>query len=75
MSEFKIEKGIPVPPPKRELRSGVYAVLRSLDVGDSFVARGKQDSVRGMACMAGKKYGRKFATRVVEGGVRVWRVA
>jgi hypothetical protein len=47
-----------------------------MEIGDSFfVANVAREKVGGAACFAGKKHGRTFKTRTVEGGTRVWRVA
>ena len=72
MDEIKIEKDVPMP----EFRaSGVTAALRRMDVGDSIFLRGKKSSnVTSLAAILTKKTERKFATRTVEGGIRVWRI-
>lgn len=74
MSEFKIEKGIPVPG---------HGAVRSkypfdaMLVGESFLVGPPTTlaQVSRAASKAGARMGRKFATRTVEGGVRVWRIA
>lgn len=71
MSNFKIEKGVPIPGMGPDGASGYRATLRALEVGDSFqvpvhVNLGTQRSV---AFTVGKELGRKFSWR----GTRVWR--
>jgi hypothetical protein len=67
----RIEKGVPLP---RAHRSSKYP-WRQMEVGDSFFAAGVlRSSLRQQAYAVGRKIGRKFAVRQVEGGTRVWRV-
>ena len=67
----KIDKRVPLP----LARLGKYP-WREMQVGDSFlVEREDQRAMGAKASTAGRRLGRKFATRVVEGGIRVWRVA
>lgn len=77
MTKLVIEKNIPIP-----ARSGgagpeansLAGKLRAMDVGDSiFLAGKKQTNVVTQSGAIGRPLGRKFATRVVEGGVRIWR--
>jgi len=69
----KIEKGIPITPnkPSRERK---YPWLE-LGIGDSFLITTGCVNVASMVAAAGNKYGRKFSTRKVDEGTRVWRVA
>ena len=69
-----IDKGVPIPEAKCDL-TPKYP-WRTMEVGDSFLVtdeKGKK-SVGGGTNTMGKKLGRKFTTRVVEEGIRVWRV-
>ena len=84
---MRIEHGIPVPPrcagkqdrsahgPWRMDRSSKWP-FSELGVGDSFLVDDwiKFQSVQSGASTHGKKYGKKFVTRFVENGLRVWRV-
>lgn len=73
MSDFKIEKGVPVPP-SRGGRRTVYP-WRDMEVGDSaLIPGGDQARIGASVRTFGLSAGRKFVTRKVEGGVRVWRV-
>lgn len=78
MSEFKIEKGIPLPPRRSTHAARDKYGFTRMEVGDSiFFADAKPSAIRNVAYTASKdgaRMGRKFATRTVEGGVRVWRV-
>ncbi|HQT62754.1 hypothetical protein [Acidiphilium sp.] len=67
---IEIEKNVPMP-----MRRQRYP-WRQMKVGDSFVVPGKTSGAfSGAKRAAAKATGFKFATRNVEGGVRVWRVA
>ena len=75
MTYGPIEKNIPMP--SRCVANGGRrkSALYTLEVGDSVLVTGvKQTKVSSIAYNIGKSTGRKFATRVVEGGVRVWRL-
>lgn len=71
MSEPKIEKDIPLPPVRRKRESKYpFAVM---EVGDSiFVPLETAQFVGGYTANLKPK---KFASRQVDGGVRVWRIA
>ena len=79
---IKIETGIPIPPKKMGKNQALYPYA-DLEIGQSFLAApipGK--SIRQTAMYLGglsayftKKTGRRFTSRVVEGGIRVWRFA
>ena len=79
MSEYKIEKGIPLAP-KTQLRRSRYP-FSQMEVGDSFFVPVEADVELGLlhhrvhscASYMGKRLGRKFTTRSNETGVRVWR--
>ena len=70
--EFKIETGIPIPPP--QTGGGRYP-WRKMKVGDSFLVPGKTQKTWNGVSAAHKMTGFKFTVRTVEGGVRVWRIA
>lgn len=73
MSEFNIEKGIPVAPLTGAGRKNKYP-FDAMEVGDSFFVKdGKGKSLSRLSYMHGKRLSYKFACRTVEGGVRVWR--
>lgn len=71
---FEIEDRIPLPP---KSSSKIKYPLAEMKVGQSFFAPGvKSSAISGRAATVAKASGdgRKYATRVVDGGVRVWRV-
>lgn len=72
-NEFRIEKGIEVPTIRR---TSVYP-LADMEPGDSFFVPG--ESVRDRSAAAARLWGRrndrKFVSRSVDGGVRIWRLA
>ena len=73
---MEIERGVPL-----TLRNRVTKYrfpLGEMEVGDSFFFEPKSDgflnSARSLISRYGKTFSRKFATRVVDGGIRVWRI-
>ena len=74
---YVIEDGIPLPARTRGLLSPLGAAVRALDVGQSVMVPGatRKTGITGTVWAAGKLFGRKFATRTVEGGIRVWRLS
>jgi hypothetical protein len=85
MNPYKIHAGIKVPPPSRPTTattvSRAAATMLALDVGDSFLVRDPLDAVKAeksMRDMNGnerkKKRGRKYVSRRLPKGLRIWRV-
>lgn len=74
---YEIEKNVPLLE-KAAGRKAKYP-LASMEVGDSFVVPLKypkqRSPVHSVASIFGKKHGRKFTTRRIDNGVRVWRIA
>lgn len=71
---LEIDKGIPRP---ASLRAAKYP-WAALEIGDSFFVpsvNGATHNVASVASWAGKRHGKKFSSRTVDGGVRVWRIA
>lgn len=68
--EIKIEKGIPI-----TLKNGVMMYpFDKLEVGDSFVIPNKKTNQLGsLIQLAKNRLQRKFVTRTIEGGTRIWR--
>ncbi len=69
MKEWKIEKGIPLPEKGSSKQASLRATLAKMEVGDSVLST--------KAVTSGFLYtdsSKKFATRKVNGGVRVWRI-
>jgi hypothetical protein len=76
---LKIDKDIPLCDPGHSGPQNPKYPLRAMDVGDSFLVPTKQDRERAKATIwyftrssLGK--GRKFASRKVEEGYRIWRI-
>jgi hypothetical protein len=67
--ELKIEKGIPIP----VKRGGVFIPFDAMEIGDSILIKGI-----GQSNVVSRLYAfrpKKFTTRSLESGVRVWRIA
>lgn len=79
---FIIETGIPIPPKRRggggkrdEYITEVGAVIKSLEVGQSFfTASHDVGQIRRICAGRRRHQGMCYATREIDGGVRVWRV-
>lgn len=77
---YPIESGIPIPPRARpaglDLRGSERFPLEALRVGQSFwVPEEDGRAARSHACVVSNQTGRRFVSRAVDGGVRLWRVA
>lgn len=66
---LEIEKNVPLPPSNNG--TGLSAVLRSMEIGDSVLVESTKKN-RLTAAFA-KHAPRKFSQRKQEGGIRVWR--
>lgn len=71
---IEIEKDVPLPTLRADRNRYPFAEMA---VGDSFLVSGERSPQKASsACVwTAKKDGRKYVSRTVEGGVRVWRVA
>ncbi len=70
---FKIDKGVPLP--KRQVKGTTKYPWPALKVGESFlIPGGSLTNLRSSCSAAGKRYNMKFTARLVDGGVRIWRV-
>jgi hypothetical protein len=78
--EYKIEKGIPIPPAPRTSgkRYGLADHLRRMQVGESVFVAKPTKSVQSSSYLAKKETGFSFVVRSQEQdgvkGARVWRV-
>lgn len=76
MTEYKIEKGVPIPPPLRGTPSkhghGLRASMRRMEVNDSMLVTPRDQF--GLATHA-RALGIICVSRKTENGVRIWRVA
>lgn len=81
--EYPIEQGLEIPEPRRTARGGrARYPFAHMKIGDSFFVPANGDEKRNinknlsaLGNHFGKRNGMKFKTRVVDGGIRVWRVA
>lgn len=64
---------VPMPRPKQWVTRNVYPWLK-LDIGESFLYSGNRKTGSAVASKAGKRHGRKFATRFTQDGLRIWRI-
>lgn len=72
---FVIESGVPVPPlPGGQPAGPINAAINSLEVGDSFVVPEWKEHQRQHAHTYAKRKGKKIKTRVVQEGLRIWRI-
>jgi hypothetical protein len=67
-TQIKIETGLPIPDRAK------YPVAQ-MNVGDSFFVAGKTSATISGALAYYRSDGVRLATRTVDGGVRVWRIA
>lgn len=86
MSEFKIEDAVPIPASYRTGRPETFP-WRKLEIGESFFipsewvdekGEARKMTSKGAAKRAHDAFtrtGRKFSTRAVDGGIRIWRVS
>ncbi len=71
---FKIEDGHAIPASRRATVRRAKYPWADLEVGQSFFVPGAAlRSMGSTASHAGRRSGKKFIARAVEGGVRVWR--
>lgn len=77
---LKIEKNVPIPEATRGRGRGkTKHGFENMDVGDSMFFDG-YSSVQNAtpyqsAALHGKKFGKKFSGRIVDGGLRIWRIS
>jgi len=74
---MEVERGVPFP--TQSLRVSKYRFpLGEMEIGDSFFVESREgsflNSARSLISRYGKTFNRKFATRVVDNGFRVWRI-
>ena len=74
--KLRIEKGIPIPAPKRPpgKKHGLADVLRKLKVNESVFIAGKTSRLASNSARnSHMETGFTFVVRAVDGGSRVWR--
>ena len=67
---IKIDKNIPIPDRMRDYK---YPI-KDLSVGDSFYVEGMSPSDRSQITAKGRLCNMRLVTRVVDKGIRVWRI-
>ena len=74
MDEIKIDKGVPIPNTKRSRNNPKWLALDALQVGESFLVN-VSPYHRMLAGQASRDLKpKRFTSRGVEGGVRIWRI-
>jgi hypothetical protein len=72
---YEIEKNVPIPTIKRKAPAEKYP-FRHMEIGDSFFIPDETGtSVSGLVSAYGKKLGKKFSSRTVKDGARIWRLS
>ena len=73
---MELERGVPLTGRHRVTKYRLP--LGEMELGDSFLfepkGEGVLNTVRSLISRYGKTFKRKFATRMVDGGMRVWRI-
>lgn len=68
----KIEAGVPIPTAReRKVQNPLVAQADRLQVGESFLVEGM--AKQKVAAFLFRLRPKKFTTRIVDGGVRIWR--
>lgn len=70
---YEIEKSICIPNIAKKGPKRKYPFV-DMEVGDSFFLPQGTKAISVSAAIQGRALNRKFVTRTVEGGMRVWRV-
>lgn len=74
---YEIQADIPAPPNAGRSGGNSTYPFGKMEIGDSFSAGNDLPSVRKIRAAAswyGRRNGKKFSCRMVEGGYRVWRI-
>jgi hypothetical protein len=73
---YTVEQDVPLPAAYRHRKARVWP-FGQMEVGDSFIVHDpdKWDYTQQCASIYGKRLKRKFTTRKMEDGLRVWRIA
>lgn len=75
--EFKIEKGVSLPPTRGQGTGGAPSKypFKEMEVGDSFAAPlSERRRVASAASAHKRRHGGQFTARTLEDEVRVWRI-
>lgn len=76
---IKIEKGLPMPRPNKRHGGVRRYPWQEMEVGDSFFVPREgtsQKAIQALSCVTSKRWApKRWATRTMPGGFRVWRTA
>jgi hypothetical protein len=74
---FDVQPDVPMPPPHRHRRKASKWPFERMAIGDSFLVAdpAQWDRTQQCASIYGRRLKRKFTTRKMDDGLRVWRVA
>lgn len=77
MPKRRIETGIPMPSvySARMARGERNYPFSELEIGQSFFVKPVMKGIPASCARRGKELGKKFTTRRMNGGIRVWRTA
>jgi len=76
VSDTTIERGLPIPPSRRESIEVRYPEMLVLEVGDSFLAKHAPLGLHIGIAMWGIKHNQRHEVRQVQGDdYRIWRLA
>jgi hypothetical protein len=72
IDELRIEHNVPIPPKRG---GGIHALLAKLEASDSVMIPGRTPATAASAIRYAQISlpGRRFTSRTVDGGVRIWR--
>jgi hypothetical protein len=72
---MNVEKSVPVPVRNNARGASIYP-FPTMEIGDSIFIPGESGRLaRATAYQYGRRFGKSFTARRVEGGFRIWRVA
>ncbi len=84
MEKIKIDKNVPMPGRIRQKCSEIYKVFENMKVGDSFaipITDEKASTTRNRLYMSARNFKAYkgvswvFASRIIENGIRIWRIS
>jgi len=67
-----IERGIPLPPDISKI-GDLTKTLSSMEIGDSILITSNQRSAQSAASKYGHQNGKRFTSRTMNTGLRIWR--
>jgi hypothetical protein len=70
---YRIEKNVPLPEGRRPIKSELRLSLESMKVGDSILIPRTEVCKADAAFNALRALGKRFSTRAIDEGIRIWR--